>query len=176
MESRRHRGSTFKWFNNAGLKKVPVSCDFLCKKAEQFMQIMSVKKLRPTDGWLSQWKEWNNIVYCQLYSEKQDADLDTADYWKVNILPDLLEDYDPSQICNTDETGLIYRALPELTHMCKTEFSEECEKIKQHITILLTCHMMGTINKTPLVIGGNKKLHYFKGLKSLPIYCNSNKK
>ena len=162
------------WFKNARLKKV--SRGILCEKAEQFAQMMSVENFRPTDGWLSRWKERNNIVYRKLYGEKQDADLDAADYWKANILPDLLKDYDPSQIFNTDETGLFYRALPEHTHMFKTESSEGCKRIKQRLTVLLTCNMTGTIKKTPLVIGGSKKPRCFKGVMSFPVDYRNNKK
>ena len=42
----------------------------------------------------------------------------------ATIFQQLLKDYNRSQIFNTDETGLFYRALPEHTHMFKIEFSE----------------------------------------------------
>ena len=79
--------------------------------------MMYVENFNPIDGWLTRWKERNNIVYRKLHGEKQDTDFDAADNWMTIILPQLLKDYDPSQIFDTNETRLFYWALPEYTHI-----------------------------------------------------------
>lgn len=168
-------GALLDWFKNARLKKIPISRGILSEKAEHFAQMMGVENFTPSNGWLTRWKQRNNIVFRKLHGEKQNADFDAANYWKTNILPDLLKDYDPHQIFNTDETGLFYRALPQHTHMFKTESNAGFKKIKQRVTVLLTCNMTGTVKKTPLVIGGSKKPRCFKGVKSFPVVYRNNK-
>jgi hypothetical protein len=53
----------------------------------------------------------HNIVYKRLHEEKKDSDFTAADHWVTNVLPNLLETYQPQDIYNADETGL---ALPDL--------------------------------------------------------------
>lgn len=60
-----------------------------------------------------------------MFSEKLDVDLDLADHWKANILPDLLKDYNSLQIFNTDET----RTIPEHSHMFKAVSREGCKEL-----------------------------------------------
>ena len=57
----------------------------------------------------------------RLHGEKKDSDLSAADHWVTHVLPDLLETYQPQDICNADETGLYYRTLPDATLTQKTE-------------------------------------------------------
>ena len=57
--------------------------------------MMYVENFNPIDGWLTRWKERNNIVYRKLHGEKQDTDFDAAVNWMTTILPQLLKDYDP---------------------------------------------------------------------------------
>jgi hypothetical protein len=42
------------------------------------------------------------------------------------------------------------------------------KKVKDRITVLLTCNMLGTIKMMPLVIGKSKP-RCFKGVKNLPV-------
>ena len=110
------------WFRNARLKlnKILISWGNLHYKAEQLGQIILIENFNITDGWLTRLKERNNIVYCKLHGERQNADFDVADNLMITILPIFLKDYDFTQIFNSDETGLFYQALPEHTPMFKT--------------------------------------------------------
>ena len=126
--------------------------------------MMCVETFNPIDDWLTKWKERNVILYRKLHGEKQDTDFDAAVNWMTTISPQLLKDYDPSQIFDTNETRLFYWALPDHTHMFKTESSKGYKKIKQQLTVLLSCNMMGTIKKRSLVTGGSKGPRCFKAL------------
>eukprot|EP00058_Branchiostoma_floridae_P008522 XP_002594010.1 hypothetical protein BRAFLDRAFT_68551 [Branchiostoma floridae] len=55
------------------------------------------------------------------HGEMRDADVTSADNWTRNVLSVILEVYDPDDIYNCDETGLLYRALPKGTLGSKGE-------------------------------------------------------
>lgn len=75
------------------------------------------RSFTPTVGCLIRWKERNNIVLEKLHGEKSDADFQAGDYWRKEVLQDLLKECESQLIFNADETGLYYRALPEHTFM-----------------------------------------------------------
>ncbi|GBM02133.1 Tigger transposable element-derived protein 6 [Araneus ventricosus] len=45
----------------------------------------------------------------------------------------------------------------------------DVKKVKERLTVLLTCNMTGTLKKAPLVVGKSKKPNCFKGVKNLPV-------
>ncbi|GBN70348.1 hypothetical protein AVEN_196073-1 [Araneus ventricosus] len=112
-----------------------------CRLGASLLQICcKLKLLSGTDGWLTRWKDRNNIVYRKLHGEKQDAYSASAEDGGKNVWPTLIKVYKFDQIFNTDEIGLFFRALPEHTLL----FKNGCEKVKERLTALLTCNMMGT--------------------------------
>nr|XP_042912844.1 tigger transposable element-derived protein 6-like [Parasteatoda tepidariorum] len=162
------------WFKNARERRIPISRGILFHKAQDFANLFGDSDFKATDGWLTRWKERNNIVYRKLHGEKQDADFSSAADWVNDVWPTLIKDYKPEQIFNTDETGLFFRALPEHTLLFKNESTGGCKKMKERLTVLLTCNMTGTVKKNPLVIGKSLKPRCFKGVKHLPTsYANS---
>ncbi|KAK9731842.1 hypothetical protein QE152_g13325 [Popillia japonica] len=76
-----------------------------------------LSRFKPTDGWLSRWKKRNNIVYKKLHGEIKDADSPAAESWIKTSLPELLRDFKPDKIYNTDETALYFRALSDYLRM-----------------------------------------------------------
>ncbi|XP_029654861.1 tigger transposable element-derived protein 4-like [Octopus sinensis] len=79
------------------------------------------------------------------------------------------KNYTPENIYNCDETGLIFRGLPDRT------LSIGSKKMKDRITVMVSCNMTGS-NKHPLmVIGKRKNPRCFKGIKTLPVNYVVNK-
>jgi hypothetical protein len=58
----------------------------------------------------------------------------------------------PEDIFNTDETALYYTATPDYYMIFKNASASAGKKVKDIITVLLTCSMMETIKMKPLVI------------------------
>ena len=83
----------------------------------------------------------------------------TTSIWKTHVSPDLMENYEPSQIFTTEKIELFYRALPKHIY----SFNEGCKKIKE-ANVLVKCNKMGTVKTTPLDIRGSKKHRYFTGV------------
>ena len=51
-----------------------------------------------TDGWLSQWKARHQIRYKWAHGEKRSADIQSAEEWVSNVLPELLGKYRPKDV------------------------------------------------------------------------------
>ena len=110
----------------------------------------------------------------KLHGEKQDADIPAAENWLKTSWKTVAETYNPEDIFNTDETALYYRATPDHCMVLKNSSASAGKKLKDRITVLLTCNMTGTIKLKPLVIGKSKSPRCFKGVKHLPVDYVSN--
>ncbi|XP_061175614.1 tigger transposable element-derived protein 6-like [Saccostrea echinata] len=179
-ERKRHRsgkaptveGALTEWFTKARSKDLPVSSAVLTEKAEDLAARMNIE-FTATNGWLSRWKQRNNISYKKMHGEKKDANTDAADHWITDVLPQLMKDYEPQDIYNADETGLYYRALPDGTLTFKKDKLAGSKKAKDRVTVLVTVNMTGTDKRRLLVIGKSKDPRCFRGKKSIPVIYKS---
>ena len=60
------------------------------------------------------------------------------------LLSDILENFEPQNIYNADETGIYYRALPDGTLTFATDKVSVSKKAKDHITALVAVNMDGS--------------------------------
>lgn len=162
------------WFKQAAAMKAPMNRDILKDKARTFAQEVGIDDFSASDGWLSRWKERNGIVFKKLHGEKEDCDVAGAESWFEKKWPDISERYAPQDIFNTDETGLYYRATPDHCLIFKNSTSTAGKKIKDRLTVLLTCNMTGSEKLRPFVLGKSKKPRCFKGVNKLPVEYDSN--
>lgn len=103
---------------------------------------LGVDNFSPTIGWLTRWKNRNNIVFKKTCGEKKDANFEAAENYLKNFTAS--SNYAHNDIYNADETGLYYRALPDSTFDFKGNTVNGCKKQMQRLTILLVCNMTGT--------------------------------
>ena len=97
--------------------------------------------------------------------------------WKAR-LASITEGYDPRDIWNMDETGLVYRALPDKTLTVRGEQCTGGKRSKERLTLVLACNMLGDFDRV-LVIGKAAKPHAFRNLNvntQLPVTWRFNKK
>ncbi|XP_006007310.2 tigger transposable element-derived protein 4-like [Latimeria chalumnae] len=135
------------------------------------------KEFNPSDGWLSCWKARHNIVQRKEYDEKQDADLPAAAEWKAETLPSILDEFEPCDIFNADETGLFYWGFPDRGLGMLREELAGGKKAMDCITLLCCANMDGTKKRPLMVIGRSKSPCCFPKdhLKMFVIYRNSAK-
>lgn len=162
------------WFTHARSRDIPLSGPVLEEKASDLAKKLDKPDFKPSSGWLSRWKERNNIVFKRQHGEKKDADLPAADSFVANVLPGLLQKYAPDDIYNADETGIYYRALPDGTLVNKSESVAGGKKSKDRITALVATNMSGTDRRKLLIIGKSKQPRCLRGEKSLPVDYESN--
>ncbi|CAC5404538.1 Tigger transposable element-derived protein 6 [Mytilus coruscus] len=108
--------------------------------------------------------------------ESADVNLNVVAEFKSE-LPEIVNDYDPRDTFNADETGLFFRALPDKTLADRGKDCKGGKKSKQRLTVMLCCSVRGEKLK-PLVIGNANKPRCFRNLdvKSLPVTWKANKK
>ena len=106
---------------------------------------------------------------------KLNLDLAGTHNWLKKHLLQILGEYRPEDVFNTDETGLFFKCLPDRTHTLKDEKCAGGKLSKDRLTVMVAASMSG--EKLPLlVIGKSINPRCFKGAKILPAPYQSNKK
>lgn len=171
--------SLLKWFIQCKDSNAPISGPILKEKADVFAKSLGYFHFKNSSGWLDKWKKRNNIVFRKPYGERvQPANKDQrVTIWKKYLSSDVCKDYSPDDIFCANETGMLFKLLPDCTD--KGLVREDCsggKRSKERVTVLLCTNMSGTEKLTPLIIGNSLKPRCFEGIKSLPVDYESNPK
>jgi hypothetical protein len=86
-----------------------------------------------------------------LYGESAEMDKNVVNHWKQN-LPNIIQGYDTSDIWNVDETGLLWKGVPNCSLVLQGEKCKVGKLAKERLTITLLCSATSEKFK-PLVIG-----------------------
>ncbi len=78
-------------------------------------------------------------------------DENVVNHWKQN-LPNIIQGYDTRDIWNVDETGLLWKGVPNRSLVLQGEKYKASKLAKERLTIALLCLTIGEKFK-PLVIG-----------------------
>lgn len=101
------------------------------------------RDFNPSDGWFSWWKAQCNVVQHKDHGEKQDLDVMAATELRADILPTILEQYQPHDVFRADQTGVSYLGFPDRGHaMLKEGFAGGKKSYGPH-HIALLCKRMG---------------------------------
>lgn len=156
------------WFDQMRATDAAISNAQILQKAKEFAIKMNCD-FEPSSGWLWRWQRRENIQYKKLQGEIVDAYHAQAGTFRDSLLKDILKDYEPCNIFNADESGLFYKALPNVT-FCK----EGGKTQKDHLTLLFLCNADGTFKKV-FVIGKPRNSRCFNE-KDPPVpYYSQNK-
>ncbi|KAL4103217.1 hypothetical protein QTP88_010050 [Uroleucon formosanum] len=167
--------SLLNWFIQCRDLNIPINGPILKEKAEFFATKLGHKQFKASQGWLSNWKIRNNVVFRKICGENASVDQSICSDWLVKYLP-IINQYSPDDVYNVDETGLFYKCLPSQTFVLKGENCAGGKNSKERVTILLGSNMTGTDKIKPLLIGKSAKPRCFKGIKTYPLDYESNKK
>lgn len=129
-----------------------------------------------TTGWIDRFKVRHNIVCRAVSGESGSVNESTVDEWKEKTLPKLLSGYAPRDVFNADETGLFYKLLPSYSLNVKGDICTGKKKAKDRITFLIACNMDGSEKLKLFVIGKFENPRCFKGVKSLPVIYEANRR
>ena len=91
-------------------------------------------------------------------------------------LSNILRAYSPSDIYNADETGLIFKLMPDKTLEFKSVQCQGGKRSKERLTVMVCANMSGSDKLPLLVIGKFANPRCFKNLKTLPTQYENNKK
>ena len=132
--------------------------------------------MKASNGWLENFKKSYNIVWNSINGEANDVDMTIVGEWKEKI-EDRVENHEPKDVYNCDETGLFYHALPSRTLAVKGDRYIGRKLSIERLMVLGCGNMEGELEKL-LVIGKAAKPRCFKNLKisSLLVRWKSSRK
>lgn len=162
-----------KWFKQTRDKKIPVSGPLLRSKAEQFATELGKSNFKASTGWLDGFKERNKISFKSVCGESGAVNQQEANQWKKD-LEEMIQDRNPKDIFNVDETGLFFKCTPDKTLAFKDEKCHGGKLSKERITLLVGANMDGTEKLPLLMVGKSANPRCFKNVKSKPVdYVNN---
>ena len=119
----------------------PVSGAILQAKATELAKELGHNRFSCSSGWLQRFKACHGISHNSVSEE-------TIDQW-LSSLQTLLQGYRPCNIFNADETGLLFKLLPDKTSGFKNESCHRGKHSKERITVLVGTNSDGS-EKFPL--------------------------
>ncbi|XP_041527659.1 jerky protein homolog [Microtus oregoni] len=159
----------YEWFLVKRAEGIPVSGPMLIEKAKDFY-----KQMRLTEpcvfsgGWLWRFKARHGIKKLDASSEKQVADHQAAEQF-CGFFRSLAAEHglSPEQVYSADETGLVWRCLPNSTPDDGTV--PRFKQGKDRLTVLMCANATGSHRIKPLAIGKGGGPRAFRGIQHLPI-------
>lgn len=165
-----------KWVKIAREKNLPVSGVIIREKAQEFAKKLGCEDFQASTGWLDKFKRRHGIVQKTVSGESAEVNEDDCETWRETVLKPILHQYTPRNVFNADETGLFFKCLPDKTLTFKNEKCFGGKHSKERITVMVGANMDGSEKLKLLVIGKSKTPRCFRGIKSLEVDYDFNKK
>ncbi|GFV68422.1 tigger transposable element-derived protein 6 [Trichonephila clavipes] len=162
------------WMRQYRGQNIPMGGSLLKEKAKLFAKELGIE-LSASDGWLTNFKKKNGIVFKKTCGESSSVDINVCSKWQ-NSLSDLIKEYEPRNIFNIMKPDSFSSVFHKKTFAFKKEKCHGGKHSKERLTILLAVNMDGSEKITPLVIGKSAKPWCFKDINSFPTKYRSNKK
>jgi hypothetical protein len=105
---------TFVWDN-----KIPLTGPIIKEKAKDLAKISGIQNFEASDGWLSNFRSRNDILFQKIHGESASVDQEIASDFMTVKPPQLIKDYSPSDIYNGDKFGLFWKCTPVKTMLVK---------------------------------------------------------
>ena len=165
-----------KWIGQARSLNMPLGGPIILEKANNFAQKLGYSTFKCSTGWLERFKVRYNITFKKICGESGKVTSEMTAEWTSTILPSLLSQFSPDDVYNGDETGLFYKCLPDKTFLMKGETCNGGKQSKERLTVLVAVNMSGKEKLPLLVIGKYLKPRCFKGVQTIPVQYEANKK
>ena len=167
-----------KWFIATRSSKLIINDELMKRKADSIVSGKSIGDANLESivslSWIQRWKNRHNIALRTLHGESGGVSPETIDNWTQNMIPLILQQFEPANIFNGDETGLFWKLTPSKS---LTFFGEKChggKHSKERITIFVAASATG--EKLPLlVIGKSAKPRALRN-KNIPVKYKSSSK
>ncbi|XP_037806580.1 jerky protein homolog-like [Lucilia sericata] len=166
----------FKWFQDKRKMNVPISGPVLQTKALEIHKKFYSGQFNASHGWFSRFKKRYGIRLMKESGEKLSSKAELVEPFLLHF-KDLLAQHSISKdaIFNADETGLLWKMLPDKTYVHSIKKKAPRRKMsKERVTVLLCANSSGTKKITPLMIGKSANPRAFRN-KTLPIKYDHSK-
>ena len=137
-------------------------------------------KFTASQGWLHNFIKRIGLQHVKLQGEAASSNVEAAEQAKIELQRVIKEaGYTPDQVWNCDETGLVWKKMPEKTYLMKSVGKRPGHKKDKHrVTLLLCANASGMGKMKPLLIHTAARPHSFKKncMTRLPVHWRFNKK
>ncbi|CAM2112225.1 unnamed protein product [Caretta caretta] len=99
---------TYEWFKATVTHHVINSGPMLKAQTMKFTEELENVDIKANNGWLESFKKRHNLAFGIACGKSGDVKQDVVSDWKQK-LPELIQDYQPSEIYNMDETRLLFK-------------------------------------------------------------------
>lgn len=145
--------AVYDWFVLQRSKRIPISGQILQEYARKVAADMdNDSNFKASNGWLERFRARHNIQFRIISGEAAAVNDETVDDWKAR-LPNILQDYHPTDVYNCDETGLFFKLKPDRSLMLHKSDYHGGKKSKERYTILPCTNWTDTQKMKPLAIG-----------------------
>ena len=167
---------TYRWFLEAVNRRIEVSGPMIQEKARIFAKDLNQDKFTASNGWLQSFVKRNGIVFGKLCGEAGDVNKDVVKNW-LDDITSIIQDYEPRNIFNQDETALFFKTTQSKTFYKKGAKPGGAKKSKERVTISCCVNMEGEKERV-MLIGKAKKPRFFKSVdvSKLPVDYRHNTK
>ena len=107
------------------------------------------------------------MVFLSQKGDADSVDVGKIDKWKQE-LSQIIENLNPENVYNLDETSLFYALLPNKSFGFEEESRKSLKQFKTRITLVCITNATGSDRKL-IMIGKSAKPRIFRGVKKLPI-------
>ncbi|XP_048248519.1 tigger transposable element-derived protein 6-like [Haliotis rufescens] len=139
----------FLWFSDVRKRNIMLNDELLKTQAKVLGDKLGVEDFSYSTGWLYRFKLRHGIKMHKVHGESASVSLELVKEGRESLQEVLLE-YNPCDIFNCDETGLLYKIEPNST--LSTVPVSGKKQAKDRLTVMLTCNATGTEKLKPLVI------------------------
>lgn len=164
------------WFSQerATNPNIYISDDVLIEKAKRLGEDLGVSGLQYSHGWCCRFRKRHGMRSFRVHGESASVSQTTLNVGRCQIRTNLTG-FDPENIYNLDETGLLYELQAAKT--MATGPVKGTKESKKRITIVLCCNATGSDKRKPLVIAQSKNPRCFKNWNPKPyVDYTSNRK
>jgi len=162
------------WIEKALECNITITGSLIQKKALNFAELLEITDFKASSGWLQRFKKRYSISAFNKHGEAQSAPIEQIPEMRLE-LKGIIEQYQPDDVFNCDETGLYWKMEPK--RGLSTGPMSGLKQNKDRVTVLLTCNATGTEKLTPLLIHKYRNPRPLNGINkdSLPVdyYWNS---
>ena len=164
-----------RWFKHIHPQNIGITGLDLQRKAMDLARQLGMRDVEISLSWINRWKQRHNVGSKTVCGESESVKADAVNYWLATTLSVILAEFAPSDIFNSDETGLFWCTIPKHKLTFKGQQCKGGKQSKARITVLVAASMAG--EKLPvLVIGRSAKPRCFQGWKHLPTLYTSQRK
>jgi DDE superfamily endonuclease/Tc5 transposase DNA-binding domain/Fission yeast centromere protein N-terminal domain len=143
-------------------EKTSITDLVITSKARKLCEEMGISedKFKISNGWLNRFKQRHGIRLRTLHGESGSVNESELAGFRKQLI-ELIDDYEPRNVFNMDETGLFFRMQPSKS--LGTKKLKGRKKAKERITVGLCVNMDASEKMEPIVIDQYQNPRCFKG-------------